>query len=325
MSRSENKSARLLQLEAMLLAYPEGLSPAEIARRLDVNRSTIGRDLSDLPKHVYVDDLDGGKWKIDRQAYLVNVRFDLHEAMAVHLATRLLATRMDRQNPSAASALRKLGIAMEKLAPQISRHLQQSAEEMDDPERRHDAAYLAALRDLTRGWAEQKKVIVVYPGNAGMINEYLFAPYFIEPYAIGQTTYVFGLREPPGQIRTFKIERIVGVKLTDEKYVIPSNFDPHELLGDAWGIWFTDEEPVDVQLRFTAKVRERVLQTRWHKSERTEEAPDGSVLWTARIAAPQEMMPWIRSWGSDVEVLRPETLRSEIAAQIADLYRVYHP
>ncbi|MEN6410406.1 MAG: helix-turn-helix domain-containing protein, partial [Anaerolineaceae bacterium] len=109
---SERKSDRLGEIEQLLLAHPEGLSQAEIARRLGVHRSTITRYLPNLPGPVYIDFLDGNKWKVDRQAYLVNVRFTLDEAMAIHLATRLLATRMERQNPHAASALRKLGTAL---------------------------------------------------------------------------------------------------------------------------------------------------------------------------------------------------------------------
>ena len=90
MSRSSKRANRLLQIEALLLSHPEGLTPAELARKLQVNRSTVGRYLADLPGHIYLDDLDGGKWKIDREGYLVNVRFNLHEALAVHLAARPL-------------------------------------------------------------------------------------------------------------------------------------------------------------------------------------------------------------------------------------------
>ena len=60
MARSSTKAARLLQIESLLAAHPEGLTPAEIARRLDVHRSSVGRYLPDLPKHIFVDDLDGG-------------------------------------------------------------------------------------------------------------------------------------------------------------------------------------------------------------------------------------------------------------------------
>lgn len=96
MLHEKNKAARLRQIEDLLLAHPRGLSQSDLARRLGVNRSTISRYLPDLPEMVYVDDEDDGRWKIDRKAYLVNARFTLNEAMAIHVASRLLATRMDR-------------------------------------------------------------------------------------------------------------------------------------------------------------------------------------------------------------------------------------
>lgn len=120
MPSASSKAARLSQIEALLLAHAAGLTQAEIARRLGVHRSTVSRYLPDLPGHIYVDDLDGGRWKIDRSAYLVNLRLNLHEAMAVHLASRLLATRSDKHNPHAAAALRKLGVALERVAPRIT-------------------------------------------------------------------------------------------------------------------------------------------------------------------------------------------------------------
>lgn len=71
----------------------------------------------------------------------------------------------------------------------------------------------------------------------GQVFTYIFSPYFIELYAIGHTMHVIGLRQPPGKIRTFKIERIRTAKLLDERYVIPLDFDPRPQLKDAWGIW----------------------------------------------------------------------------------------
>ncbi|HEX7975599.1 MAG TPA: CRISPR-associated endonuclease Cas3'', partial [Anaerolineales bacterium] len=324
MTRAENKASRLLQVEALLLAHPEGLSQAEIGRRLAVNRSTINRYLPDLPKHIYID--NDGKWKIDREAYLVNVRFNLHEALALHLATRLLATRLDRQNPNAAAALRKLGTALERLAPRISLHMGQSADVMDAAAQRHDPVYLQALEKLTLAWAEQHKARVWHRHEAtGKTYDYIFAPYFIEPYAVGQSTQVIGLREPPGALRTFKVERIERVELLHETYQIPADFDPRDLLADAWGIWYTEAEPVEVTLKFHPRVSTRVHETRWHRSERLEEQPDGSLIWRARVAAPQEMLPWIRGWGADAEVLRPEALRNALkrdAQALAELYEV---
>jgi CRISPR-associated endonuclease/helicase Cas3 len=322
MKPSETKADRLLKIEALLLGHPEGLAQAEIARRLGVNRSTINRYAPDLPKHIY-EEIDG-RWRIDREAYLVNVRFSLHEALAVHLAARLLATRMDRQNPHAAAALRKLGCSLERLAPTIAAHLQGSADVMDDAAQNHDPVYLQALEKLTLAWAEGRKVKVWHRHEPDLkINEYIFSPYFIEPYAIGQTTYAIGLREPPGKLRTFKIERIERVELLREGYTIPQDFDPRALLAGAWGIWYTEGEPVKVALKFSAKVARRVKETRWHRSEVVSELPDGGLRWEAEIAEPREMLPWIRGWGADVEVVGPEGLRETMRAEARRISLLY--
>jgi CRISPR-associated endonuclease/helicase Cas3 len=126
MQRAVGKAERLLQIEALLLTYPEGLSQAEIARRTGVHRSTIMRSLPDLTSQFAVHETDEGWLAIDRDHYLMDVKLTLHEAMAVHLAARLMATRSDKRNPHAAAALRKLGLALEKLAPRVSEHLKAS-------------------------------------------------------------------------------------------------------------------------------------------------------------------------------------------------------
>jgi hypothetical protein len=48
MSRIENKSAQLAQIEALLLAYPQGLTQAGLARQPGVQRSAISRNLLDI-------------------------------------------------------------------------------------------------------------------------------------------------------------------------------------------------------------------------------------------------------------------------------------
>jgi predicted DNA-binding transcriptional regulator YafY len=324
MSRAENKADRLLQIEALLLTHPEGLTQAEIARRLDVNRSTVNRYFRDMPNQFPYYESDDGRLFIDRQSYLVNVRLDLHEAMAVHLASRLLATRMDRQNPHAASALRKLGLALERLAPRISRHVQQSADVMDEAAQRHDPVYLQSLEKLTLAWAEQRKAQVWHRSErTGTVTKYLFCPYFIEPYAVGQTTHVIGHSDPPGKLRTLKIERIERVEIICEPYKIPPDFNPRDLLANAWGIWYTESEPVEVVLKFHPRVARRVQETRWHRSEQVVEQPDGSIIWRAKVAEPKEMLYWIRGWGTDLEVVEPKSLRESIQSEIEKMVKLY--
>ena len=324
MERATTKAERLLQIEALLLAHPEGLTQSEIARRVGVNRSTIHRYLPDLTARFAVYEMDDGRLLIDRDHYLTNVRLTLHEAMVVHLAARLMTTRSDKQNPHAAAALRKLGLALEKLAPRIGEHLQHSAEAMDDAAQRHDPVYLEVLETLTRAWSVGHKVRLWHRHEeTGRVFEYIFAPYFIEPYAVGQTTHAIGWREPPGAVRTLKLERIRRIEPLDESFQIPPDFDLRKLLSDAWGIWYTEDEPVEVVLKFHPRVAHRVRETRWHRSEQVEEQPDGSLIWRARVAEVQEMVPWIRGWGADVEVLEPSALREKLVKETQHLATLY--
>jgi CRISPR-associated endonuclease/helicase Cas3 len=323
MERATGKAERLLQIEALLLEYPEGLSQAEIARRLNVHRSTINRSLPELTHRFAIYETDDGRLAIDRDHYLMNVRLTLHESMAVHLAARLMATRTDKQNPHAAAALRKLGLALEKLAPRISEHLKASAGVMEDQAQRHDPVYLHVLETLTRAWSDGRVAHLWHKMPDGKVFDYDFSPYFIEPYAVGQTTHAIGWREPPGALRTFKLERIQRIELMDETYTIPKDFDPRDLLADAWGIWYTEAEPVEVVLKFHPRVAGRVRETRWHRSEAVEEQPDGYLLWRAQVAEPQEMVNWVRGWGSDVGVLAPPDLREQMMGEVRRLAAMY--
>ena len=316
------KAARLLHIQEMLLATPDGLTQAEIARKLGVNRSTVSRYLPDLDEFC-VYEQDDGRLAIDRDNYLSQVQLTLHEAMALHLAARLMATRTDKHNPHAASALRKLGLALEQLAPLFSRHLLASAAVMDDQARRYDPVYLDVLETLTRAWSQGRKVRVWHRLVDGQVFEYEFSPYFIEPYAVGHTSHAIGFREPPGALRTFKLERIQKAELTETAYTIPASFDARGVLANAWGVWYTEDEPVDVVLKFHPRVAQRVRETQWHWSEEVEELADGGLIWRARIAEPQEMVPWIRGWGADVEVLEPEGVRKGIVKDVRRMANVY--
>lgn len=329
MNPSVKKAGRLLQVEALLLAnYPNAMTQAEVARRLGVDRSTINRYLTDLPDSIYMD--DDGRLSINIKASMVNLRLNLDETLAIHLGARLMATRMDRHNPHAAAALRKLAIAVEGLTPHLYRHLLAAANTMDDPTmQRQDPVFREVLETLNLGWATGRKVWVDHqPAGETRIVPYLFSVYFIEPYAVGQSTHVIGRREPPGELRTFKVERIAGATLAEQTYEIPIDFNAQALLRQAWGIWYTERPPVTVRLRFAASVASRVRESRWHPTENTQELPDGRLDWLAEIAEPREMLPWIRGWGADVEVLEPPELRSALkreARGLAELYGLYQP
>lgn len=327
MSRAFAKSSRIGQVERLLLSSQIPLSQAELARRCEVHRSTIGRLVQDMIENgIPVRLTDNGLVYIERTAYLSRIHLKLHEAMAVFLACRLLARYSDKPNQHTVVALEKLGVALQGAMPHVGQHIARTSASLRQRRAREVSDHQRLLERLTEAWAKGVKVRLWYrPLQARRAYQHTFAPYFLEPSAIGYSTYVIGLAEPPGKLRTRKLERIERVELTDEPFIVPSDFEPNTLLAGAWGIWFDEgEQPTTVRLRFAAgQASRRMQETIWHPSQQTELDSEGRLIWTAAIDEPQEMLPWIRGWGADCEVLEPSDLREKVIGELRRQSRVY--
>jgi predicted DNA-binding transcriptional regulator YafY len=96
---------------------------------------------------------------------------------------------------------------------------------------------------------------------------------------------------------------------------VPKDFDPEVYLSTGWRI-MSGDGMMEVVLRFNSAVTPHVKERKWHASQKLEMMEDGGCLLRVEIAEPLEMQPWIRSWGSMVEVLAPGWLREQIAEEL---------
>ncbi len=126
------------------------------------------------------------------------------------------------------------------------------------------------------------------------------------------------------EIRTFKLDRLESAVLTKETFTIPEDFDLEARLATGWRIMAGDEVN-EVRLRFSVDVIAQVSERQWHPSQTTEPMADGGCLLIVHVAKPQEMKPWIRSWGAQVEVLAPGWLRADIAQEMRQAVELYAP
>jgi proteasome accessory factor B len=179
---------------------------------------------------------------------------------------------------------------------------------------------------LALAWAEGRKVRIWYPHTSARGHTYLNArlvcPYFLEPNPSGHTHYLIGHDEFSGQVRTFKMERIQQVEVTEERFEIPADFDIDARLRHAWGI--SDEDVIEVRLRFhDAAAAARARESRWHSSQREDVRADGTVDITYEVGGLLEITHWVLGWGAAVEVLAPFELRKQVANTVraqAELY-----
>ncbi|MBA2285817.1 MAG: WYL domain-containing protein [Ktedonobacteraceae bacterium] len=321
------KALRLLRLMLFYEQSGQRLRTSEIAERLGVDEDTAKK---------YIDELDHIGWLVLRKdgqhwirweyarADRLFVSLTMPEATALYLAGRLLSQIHDERNRHTILALTRIITAMPSQLLSPLRSLVEMAEQRAQGQSDHSAIFEA----LAVGWTTRRRVRLFYTPPRQRTFECLFAPYLLEPSAIGRTIYALGesILQPkgvaPGDLRTYKMERIEHAEVTRESFTVHEGFNGPELLARAWGVMYGDEDLVEVHLRFTPYVTGRVKETVWHPSQQLQETSAG-CLWSAQIGDVTEIRPWIRGWGSDCEVLAPAELREEMIAEVRRLARRY--
>jgi len=319
-----DKTARLLRVVHILEAYGEqGVKPEEIARQTDMAKRTVYRDLraieAELGIPVWSED---GRWGVAAGAFLPPLRLTTQEAMAVVLSARLMTRYADKYDPNLASAFQKLEAGLPEA---LREHVERAVAVLS--ERGVDPAFNRRLADLTQAWADRRVVEFRYAPATydGIDREPRHArvrPYLLQPSLTTHALYLMGLDETRGALRTFKIERIVDLRVTNDRFAAPASDELERVLRRAWDI-IGDQDEVTVVLRFAPSVAARVQEATWHPTQEVREEPDGSLRWTARVAGTIEVRLWVLSWGDEVEVLEPPELREDVAARLRRALAVY--
>jgi predicted DNA-binding transcriptional regulator YafY len=308
-----DRLARFYRVLRYLAAHEEGATVDAVAAFVGMSRRTVYRDLQALEGEIGIPLWsEGGRWGIVEGAFLPPLRLTLDEALAFFLAARLMAQFADRHEPDIGAAFQKLA---EILPPVVARHLERTIDVMAS--RPPDERLTRHLRALARAWAEQRVVELTYdaatynPGRPPRRSR--VHPYLLEASAATRALYLIGYDESREAVRTFKLQRILEIAVTPDTFEPPDPSIVQESLGRSWGV-ITDQEEVEVVLRFDAEIAARVTETTWHPSEQTTREPAGTILWRARVPGTIEIRRWILSWGSQVEVVAPPELRDEVAA-----------
>ncbi len=318
MSKSLTRAARLREIENILFRNPSGVKVTTLAAQCEVNRRTIYRDLELLDDAGVPIWQERGTYGIVRDQYLATVRLSFHEAIALYIAARLLSRHSDEKNPHFVSALTKLATA---LPDTLLDYINQTAASIH--KRPVNESFVRVLKEISVAWAENRQVRIWYQSARTQTSkERIISPYTIEPSSAGGL-YLIGHDSLSNEIRTFKFDRIEHTELMPETYEIPSAFNPENYLADAWGIMSGSGPTTTVRLLFQPSVSGYIKERIWHPSQIIHEHADSTIEYEVAIGDVREMTPWIRSWGAQVEVLEPETLRADIVAELHNLIQTY--
>jgi len=184
------------------------------------------------------------------------------------------------------------------------------------------------IRTLVHCLFFSRKVSFVYSSSTRGSRRHVVCPLTLVLWRSG--LYLVGAYDDKAPKKyVFAVDRMADVCKGEGTfdYPVAEQYDPATLFEGSFGIWqegstgapgkraLTPKRPV--QLRFAANAwLHRYLRERtWHPSQRWEELEDGRLELTFEVSSLVEVWPWIRSFGDDVEVIRPRTREADGEAE----------
>lgn len=320
------KSERLMQLELLLLSHPEGLRRAEIARRLGVHRSTVGRYVDELKAKVdlWEDEYTIG---ISQDESLNMMKLSVYESLAFHLSAELLAKHTEYHNPHISSGLRKLAENLRTYAPTMSENINAVAESIELGSKKQDPDYVRVLETLTDSWVSGKMVRIRHlDQSSGKLRETEFAPYFIgfsEQQNGRRPISVTGRLRHTAEIQTIEITNVKDAEILDQTYTIPDNlkaFNP-----DRVGEKIESQDLIPLKIKISERSVLNVLRYLFHRNLEVGEADqDGKIVCKVEVENSIELFLRLVQCGDSVEVLEPYSYRQQFVKQIEQISKKYH-
>lgn len=141
----------------------------------------------------------------------------------------------------------------------------------------------------------------------------IFAPWLAKRYK--QRWYMIGEKDRSGKVRTYALDRIKSLSITDEHFDMPSATHA-DLFGSIIGVTSSHAETRDVILRVSPQQAKYFRVLPLHESQR-EEIHDDFSIFTYRLKLNFELVQEILSYGPEVTVMSPHELRIMVTTQLS--------
>lgn len=324
MPRNDQAVRQLIVLKK-LESSRHGLTLEQLAEGLDSSTArhprTLRRDLDAIESAGYpllTERIDGRtRWKLlDGVRHAPALRLSPTELMALTLSRRLIAPLEGTAvHASLQSALSKAAAALPPEGLVLVQQLEGTFSVGLGPHKRYKH-HRDIVERVTHAIADKKRIQMRYDSaSRGRVTRREVDPYRLW-YAAGGL-YLIGYCHQRKEPRMFAVERIKSVTPTDLPYQIPLHFDFDAFVEDSLTVMRGSRVEVELELDkpTAAWAKDRV----WHPSQQLTRLPGGKLRMTLTVADSRELVGWVLSFGSGVRVVRPESLRTTVKQEAAQI------
>jgi len=316
-----HKADQLMQLATLVSSKHRGVTLDDVREEFRVSHRTAQRMMRALeqqfPEIITKTDTEGRKrWRFDKIAFkdLMSVRAEELAALEIgikHLARNGFAPESHE--------LEKLRDKIKDLIPRARLRLEADHDAILEaqgfvarpgPRPKMDYDIYALLIEAIKSC---RYVTFTYKSVADKtVKQRYVAPYgFLS--GIRRYLVAYDPKDKRGPVlKTYRADGIANVKVADEYFTRPQDFDLQTFADQAFGVFQRDGTQEEIVWRFIPEAAPHAAGYLFHPSQTEEYLPDGSLIIRFRAAGLLEMAWHLYTWGDKVEVIEPKTLKDMI-------------
>lgn len=301
--RRMRKTERLLYILSLLRSHRR-LRASDLAKKCGVTERTIYRDIISISAANIPIYFDGG-YKLLHDGFLPPSNLSPHETgFILSLLKSPMFGKGKPFNETASRIADKIEVAGEEGPERSSIAIGVVSTEKAE-NHRHTRMIEKAVR-------EKKNMVVSYESLKGEKTQRK-----ISPYAMAfrkHAWYLVGYCHLRRDIRTFRVGRILSVRLSREKFEIPETFSVEKYFSTSWGVYRGKLTRFKVRFKGEAAI---IVKTSQHQPyEAIEELDSGDIIYEAIVSGKVEFIRWVLGFGGDAEILDPASARMEISKML---------
>lgn len=310
-----NRTDRLLAI-VLELQRKGTLRGEDLAVTFEVSIRTIYRDLQALSEAgVPIIAVQNKGYSLAEGYFLPPLHLTTEEALILALGCEFMGQSFDDQYRTIASAAsRKIDAVLPDLLRQEVSSLSATisfvaADPLSDQQR-------DTLRQLRRAMAERRTVHFRYTKTKGTSLEVTMRE--VDPYSLTRLAHDWLLM---GYCHLRQAQRVFRLGRIDQLTLLGTQFERWAAFQPDW-IAASEEREVVVTALFDQEVADRVQESRPFSVTAAESTPEG-LLVTLRVRDERDLLQWLLSWGRQVQVKNPESLRTLMRQEIAHMGEKY--
>ncbi len=177
------------------------------------------------------------------------------------------------------------------------------------------------LQDIIRAMNEDRVITISYQKfGDDKPKDRTLEPYFLKTFKC--RWYLFGMID--GEIRTYALDRILGVKMEKETFQMDERITANEYFKFAFGIYVEENvDPEDVIIEAIENESMYMETLPWHQSQQKVSEKDGKAIYQFRLNTTNDFVSQIIGRLDRVKVISPQSLIDKIKACLMAILALY--